>query len=116
MPVSRNRKGQKKKAIQRSEQIKAAQRKLKQRMLEEYLESQRLMAEKTQVVGEVVEDSDIDLGVDIEMSDDEFEIQDDFSIDEDDVTSHSVDLEYAESIEQEFFNPIEEVEKNTKVK
>lgn len=91
MPVSRNRKGQKKKANQRTQQIKADQRKAKQRMLEEYLETQRLMAEKTQVVGEVVENSDIDLGVDIEMSDDEFEIQDDFSIDENDLPNEDLE-------------------------
>lgn len=93
MPVSKNRKGQKKKSIQRSLQIKTDLKKMRQRELEKYLELQRLMAEKTQVVGEVVEDSDIDLGVDIEMSDDEFEIQDDFSIDEEYVEFENIPTE-----------------------
>ncbi len=101
MPVSKNRKEQKKKAIQRSEKLKSAQRKLKQRLLEEYLETQRLMAEKTQVTGESVENLDIDLGVDIEMSDDEFEIEDDLSIDDEDV---QIDEEYVDFEEVQLNN------------
>ena len=74
MPVSKNRKDHKKKSNKRLEEKKIAERKFKQRLLEQYLETQRQMAEKTQKFGEVVENSDID--VDIDMTDTDFMIED----------------------------------------
>jgi adenylyl- and sulfurtransferase ThiI len=93
MGVSRNRKDHKKKSKQRTEQIKIAERKYKQRMLDQYLEIQRQIAQKqlseTQKAGEVVENNDIE--VDIDLNDDELLIQDEFSILEEELPEENSD-------------------------
>lgn len=84
MAVSKHRKNHKKKSKQRTEQMKIAQRKQKQYMLEQYLETQRRMMEnqapKTQKSGELVENTDIELDLGVDLDNDELFIQDDFSI------------------------------------
>lgn len=93
MGVSRNRKDHKKKSKQRTEQIKIAERKYKQRMLDQYLEIQRQMAQnqlsETQKAGEVVENNDIE--IDIDLNDDELLIQDEFSILEEELPEENSD-------------------------
>lgn len=68
MGVSKNRKDHKKKSQQRTIQIKAEQRKSKQKMLQAYLEQQRKLAEArdTQKTGEIIEDSGIDVDLDVD--------------------------------------------------
>ena len=65
MGVSRNRKEHKKKSRQRTEEIKNARKKEKQRLIQAYIEQQRKLAEArdTQKTGEVVEDAGIDVDV-----------------------------------------------------
>ena len=89
MAVSKQRKDHKKKSKQRTEQMKVAQRKQKQYMLEQYLELQRRAMENqtsnTQKAGEIVENTDIDLDLGIDLNDDELLIQEDFSIIEEEI-------------------------------
>lgn len=87
MGVSKHRKDHKKKSRQRTEQIKIAQRKQKEYMLKQYLEFQRQLVEKqelanTQKSGEIIENTEIDVDLDIDLNDDELLVNEDFSITE----------------------------------
>lgn len=90
MAVSKHRKDHKKKSKQRTEQMKIAQRKQKQYMLNQYLEMQRKMFEQqapnAQKTGELIENNDIELDLGVDLNDDELLVQEDFSIIEEEVT------------------------------
>ena len=90
MGVSRNRKDHKKKSKQRTEEIKINQRKSKQRMLEQYLEIQRKMAETTQVTGQNVENTDIDIDLGVDMTDDEFFVDEDVNIEPSEIIDEEI--------------------------
>lgn len=99
MAVSKNRKDHKKKSQRRTEKLKTDARKAKQRMLEKYLEMQKMMMENAQKSGEVVENTDIDIDLNLDMKDDEYLIDDEYDFDPSVIVDEPI--EYTEIIEEE---------------
>jgi len=99
MGVSKNRKEHKKKSKQRTEEINIGQRKYKQRMLEQYLDIQRQMLEKTQKTGEVVENSEIEIDLGLDLNEDELLVDEEAVIPEE--IQVQIETQLKEIVEEE---------------
>jgi len=99
MGVSKNRKEHKKKSKQRTEEINIGQRKYKQRMLEQYLDIQRQMLEKTQKTGEVVETSEIEIDLGLDLNEDELLVDEEAVIPEE--IQVQIETQLKEIVEEE---------------